>query len=341
MKQQVLVIRFSALGDVAMTIPVIYSIAHKYPETIFTVLTRPFFAHLFVNRPCNVSLTEVDWKEEYHGVLGIWRLLRRLSAVHVCCVADLHNVSRSWLIDFFFLVQRKRVAMVDKMRWKRKALISSRHRAIHPNYVRRYADVFARLGYPVEMDFRSLFESVPPILPFQISSLSVGIAPFARYANKTYPLELMEEIVARLTGQGYIVYLFGSRGAEADILTRWQSMYMGCISLAGHYPMEQELAIISHLPLMVTMDSANQHLASLVGTRTLTLWGSTIPACGFLGYGQKEEDAIYLALPCQPCSIAGSKRCKLRHTECLYGITPSLLVERITQIIRLQNKKNQ
>lgn len=327
-----LIVRLSALGDVAMTIPAIYSLAEQYPALQITVVTRPFFARLFINRPDNVSIVEADFKGRHKGVGGTWRLLRQLSALRPDCVADLHNVLRSWEIDAWFRLHGVRVAMVDKNRRARKRLFSQKE--AQRNYVDRYADVFARLGFPIELTFRSVFDAREAEPPFEPRHPAVGVAPFARYYNKTYPPEMMRQVVERLCRSGISVYLFGGRGREQQELQSWADDIKGCESVAGLYPIEQEIALMSRMKLMVSMDSANQHLASLAGTPVVSIWGSTTPACGFAGYGQSADKAIVLSLPCQPCSVAGKPTCPLGHLDCMCTISPATIVDKVTETIK-------
>lgn len=331
MKKNILILRFSALGDVAMTLPVIYSLARQYPDLQVTVLTRPFFARLFVNRPSNIRLMETDFKGIHKGLGGVLRLLGMLRICRFDGIADLHNVLRSWLIDLFFLWQGKKVVMVDKQRRGRRKVLSEHARQV--NYVHRYAEVFARLGFPVKLTFRSVYESVPPEVPLRIDRPAVGIAPFARYFNKIYPLEKMLQVANLLATQGFHVYFFGGGDRETKILNSWQQDCPNSISLAGKYSLEEELAIMSHIDVMITMDSANQHLAALTGTKVISVWGSTTPACGFAGYNQDERNAVCLNLPCQPCSIAGGKECPRQHLDCLNRIEPAAIAGKVSALI--------
>lgn len=330
-KNSVLIVRLSALGDVAMTLPVIYSVAAAHPDTVFCVLTRPFFSRLFIARPKNVSLVCADFNKRYGGFWGMIRLLRDLNRYGFGMVADLHNVLRSWLIDAFFMLKGKRVVMVDKQRSGRKAVIKSRQR--QTSYIKRYADVFQRLGLGAPTDFRRLPEEGLSPVPLALGDRVVGIAPFARYATKTYPLDLMEQVIEGLSRRSCAVLLFGAKGDEKAVLDSLQRKYSSVVSVAGRYSIEEELALMSRLRLMVSMDSANQHLASLVGTRVLTLWGGTTPSCGFAPYGQSGADSVCLNLPCQPCSIAGEKRCQRRTFDCMRRISPECVVEIILSII--------
>lgn len=329
-----LIIRLSALGDVAMTVPAIYSLAEKYPDLTIDVVTRPFFARVFINLPANVNVIGVDFKGEYKGVTGTLKLLRRLGSLRPDCVADLHNVLRSWIIDNYFRLRGVRVEMVDKQRSKRGQLFKTGEQ--QPSFIRRYAEVFARLGYPVDLTFRSLYEKQPAALPFEPKHPAVGIAPFARYFNKTYPAGQMREVIGSLTADGYHVYLFGGRGQEAEELQKWAAACENCESLAGRFSLEEEIALMGAMDVMVSMDSSNQHMAALAGTTVVSVWGSTTPACGFMGYRQTKENALCLDIPCQPCSVGGSPECPKGHFDCMRQLEPKAIVDRIRQLVPLK-----
>lgn len=325
-RPHLLILRLSALGDVAMTLPAIYSLARAYPHLRITVATRPFFARLFINRPENVELFEVDTRGDHHGTKGLLRLTAQLRALRPTHVADLHDLLRSRVIRTALAATGAVTDVVRKQRSQRKHLTVHKSREFTVNFVQRYADVFARLGFPVELTFRSLFEGTPLD---SVQRSGVGLAPFARYATKTYPPELMEQVARQLTDAGHRVYLFGAPGPEKQTLQRWQARNPALTVVAGTLAIEQELELMARLQVMVSMDSANMHLASLVATPVVSVWGSTLPQCGFMGYRQSIDNAVALDLPCQPCSIAGLEECPLGHTDCLRRLPPTRLTAQI------------
>lgn len=323
--KSILVYRLSALGDVAMTIPAIYSCARRWNEVTFHVVTVAFCAQLFVNAPANVVVHPVE------KPIGTWRLLKALSKIEVDAVADMHNVLRSWIVDTMFWLRGKRVRMLKKNRNERHAILKEGKSTQRP-FTQRYFDVFERLGLPCEPCFSSLFETMPP-LPVDFTKGNerwIGIAPYARYENKMYPLDQMKHVVRLLTEQQDIrLFLFGSRGEQAEILKQWESLSPRIHSVAGRFSLQEELALMAHLDVMLSMDSANQHMASLVGTRVVSVWGSTTPACGFLGYSQQDTDALYLNLSCQPCTTSGSPTCKSHSFDCLKKLLPEMIVRKL------------
>ena len=112
--EHILIIRFSAIGDVAMTVPVVYSLATQYPEVRITMLSRPFAKPLFENLAPNVGFMEADIKGEYHGIKGLYALYRRLIAKNFTAIADLHNVLRSDYLRLRFNLDQYKVAHINK-----------------------------------------------------------------------------------------------------------------------------------------------------------------------------------------------------------------------------------
>lgn len=324
--KNVVILRLSALGDVAMTVPVIYSVARQYPNVQFTVVTRPFFRRVFINPPSNLSFIDFDAKGRHKGLFGLLKLISELMKHRFAAVADLHDLPRTRLIGFALRLTGSSVAVVDKNRKGRKNLTKDKLRTFQQNYIERYADVFSRLRLPITLNFKNLYS-------VDEERRGVGIAPFARYQTKTYPPDKMEVVAQKLTEAGVNVTLFGAAGEEQVQLEQWVQRNPKLKSLAGCLPIEEEIHEMSRLRVMVTMDSANMHLASLVGTPVVSIWGSTIPQCGFLGYGQSANNTLWVDLPCQPCSVAGLPECPLGNTACMHRLTPSQIYEKVLSFL--------
>lgn len=348
MKKQptLLIIRMSALGDVAMTLPVIYSVARQYPQWNIKVLTQHFFSKLFVNHPENISFILAYPKGRHRGIAGLLRLIARIRKEQVDVVADFHNVLRSRIICLFLWLTGIPVAIVNKDRNGRRKLtrVKNKQLVAQTNYVLRYSHVLAQLHLPVTLTFNSLFADkgdlslLPSVLQTAASTCRIGIAPFARYDTKTYPVQQMEQVLRILSAKGCRLFLFGSSGEEKRVLDAWAQQYPACISLPGMLELRQELILISHLDLMISMDSANMHLASLVNTPVISLWGSTTPLSGFLGWRQSAGNAICKQLPCQPCSISGLRKCPMRHFLCMKSVTPEEICLKVEEVINRQNR---
>ena len=319
--KRLLIIRFSALGDVAMLVPVVQALAAAYPDWEITVLSRRQTAPLFEGLAGNVRFFGADLKDRHHGIAGLNTLLQDIDYTQFDYVADMHNVLRSKYLRWRFLLAGKAVATIRKGRFSKWWL--TRTHCVDkplPTTIDRYCRVLCRLGFAFDL---------PPVAHFSTHGTGVGIAPFAAHQGKIYPLNKMEEVVRLLSAKGEKIYLFGAGEKEKAVLHDWESKYPNVESLAGRYTMAQEIAVMRRLRLMLTMDSANMHLASIAGTRVLSVWGATHPAAGFLGYGQSEKDCIQRSLPCRPCSVYGNKPCRFSDYRCL-DIPPAAIVKRIT-----------
>ena len=346
-KEHILVIRFSALGDVAMVVPVVWALANQYPDIRITVLSRGFARTLFDDLAPNVNFMEADLNTEYHGVRGLNALYRRLVAKQFTKVADLHNVLRSDYLRMRFNLGRYRVEHIDKHRRQRKKLISYKNKIKQqlPTSFENYAEVFERLGYPIDISkFRSIFPKeggnlnmLPAIFgPKKSFEQWIGIAPFAAHEGKVYPPRLMEQVIFQLlqTYPKARLFLFGKGEQENKYFQLWSAQYHQCVFVSRHCEtMYQDLILMSHLDVMLSMDSANMHLASLTDTPVVSVWGATHPMAGFLGYNQNKDNVIQIDLECRPCSIFGNKPCQRGDYACLQNIPPKRIVERIKSII--------
>ncbi len=331
------------MGDVAMLVPVVSSLAKQYPDLRITVLSRPFARPFFEELAPNVGFMEADLKGEYSGVTGLNALYRRLVAKNFTAIADMHNILRSSYLRMRFNLGRYRVEHINKHRHERRLLTSTgEHRVMQqlPTSFENYADVLARLGYPVKLEFDSIF---PPsggnlrlvsehIGEKKLFQQWIGIAPFAAHRGKIYPVEKMELAMAEIIRRhpSCRIFLFGGGDKEFDVLNDWCARYKNCTNVSALLgSLQQEMIVMSHLDVMVSMDSANMHLAAICGTRVVSVWGATHPFAGFMGWHQSDDDAVQLDMACRPCSIYGNRPCRRGDYACMTNIDPMAVADRV------------
>ena len=336
---KILVIRMSALGDVAMVIPVLYPICRSYPQKEFTLITSPLAAQLYIDRPQNLTIRAIDTKKEYKGIKGVFTLFKELKKEKFDAVADLHDVLRSKLLSLLFRLKGTSVATIDKGR-REKREITSQNRSFFKQLktsFERYADVFKVLGLQASQKFTPL--NAPTTLPDWLQRSAedttkwIGIAPFSKHTGKNYPLDKLSEVVTRLaeTNQ-YKIFLFGSP-ADGKELDKWQDKKGRVVSLCNHkLGFKTEMTLMTQLKVMVSMDSANMHIATLMGTPVISIWGATHPFTGFLGWGLDETSVIERKdLTCRPCSVFGNKPCQFADYRCM-NITPEIVINKIKEV---------
>lgn len=337
---KILVIRLSALGDVAMVIPVLYPICREYPQKEFTLLTSPVAAQLYIDTPENLIVKAVDTKKDYKGLKGIFKLFGELKRERFDAVADLHDVLRSKILSLLFKINGVKVATINKGRNEKRNITSSEKRGTFKQLktsFERYADVFKELELVAKQDFKPLNVAAPLPEWLQRNTTDktkwIGVAPISLHKGKNYPLERMREVVERLAQtKQYKIFIFGSP-SDGKLLDSWQDKEGYIISLCNHkLGFRNEMALMKHLSAVVSMDSANMHIARLVGTPVISIWGATHRYSGFLGWGLTKESVIERNdLECRPCSVFGNRPCKYGDYRCM-DIATEKVIEKIKEI---------
>lgn len=340
--KHILVIRLSAMGDVAMTVPVLRAFSVQYPEIKITVVSRPFFKPFFKDIP-NVNFFAVDLNERHKGFLGLLRLFSDLKKLKIDFVADLHNVLRSKIIRTLFWFSGKKVAATNKGRKAKKELTRHENKIFQPvkSMFENHIETFVKLGFSLDLSNPVFPEKV--ILPKEIlneipflNEKKIGIAPFAQYESKVYPLDLMQKVIDELaTNSNYSIYLFGGGKKEIELLNKLQNNHKNVVVLAGKLKLEQELAIISNLGVMLSMDSGNAHIAAMLGVKVITLWGATHPYTGFKPFNQPDDYCITSdreKFPLLPTSVYGNKQLE-GYENAMRTILPEKVVTKIKNVI--------
>lgn len=316
--KHILVIRLSAMGDVAMTVPVLRAFSIQNPEVKITVVSRPFFKPFFDTIP-NVSFFGVDLKKRHKGFLGLLRLFSDLKKLEITHVADLHNVLRSKVVRNLFALSGKKVAATDKGRVDKKALTRAVNKIFEPtkSMFERHVQTFNKLGFQVDLSNpkfpeKAVLSNVVLSKIGEISSMKlIGIAPFAQYESKVYPLDLMQNVIDELAkNPTQKILLFGGGNEEIQKLNQLQNNHQNVIVVAGKLTFQEELQLISNLDIMLSMDSGNAHIAAMLGVNVITLWGATHPYAGFKPFNQLMENCLVSnrnKYPLLPTSVYGNK----------------------------------
>ena len=332
--KKLLVIRFSALGDIAMTVPVVHDLAVQYPDLEITMLSREMARPLFERMPKNVHFIAADLKGRHKGLLGLCRLWRDAHLSDFDYIADFHGVLRTWWLRTEGCLRRKKIAKIDKGRKGKKALTREKNKVFvqqATSFV-RYAKVLEQLGFPIKPQFTKIDYSVFCETQKTPSETWIGIAPFAKHQAKVYPMDKMEQVIKALgERENTTIFLFGGGTAEHEQIEKLCAKYNNVQPAKSQQGLKGELGLMSQLDAMLSMDSANMHLASLVGTRVISVWGGTHPYAGLLGWNQKTEDCIQLDLPCRPCSVYGNKPCYRGDYACMNGIAPEQIIAKLVQ----------
>lgn len=346
---KILVLRFSAMGDVALIVPVLRSLVKAHPNVEVTVVTRPRFAPFF-NDLERVTAFSADVDHTYNGIFGIRELfgalIRRASYDYVI---DLHDHIRTVMLRTLFKLFFTDVVVFDKGRKEKKAFARKQNKVISPlpHTVERYRSAFLKAGLSFELlppphfapgeEVRATVAHWLVEKGLQKKEPWIGLAPFAMHASKIWPLEnwpkAMEEV---LQTREVKFFLFGGGEKEIRFFESLENKFPGtCVVVAGQLKLHEEIGLMTHLDMMVCTDSANMHLSALAGVTTLSVWGGTHPAVGFAPLGNNNTliQIVREELPCRPCSVYGRATCYVGGFPCLTRISPALIAGQVLQTL--------
>ena len=257
---------------------------------------------------------------------------------NIDAVADLHNVLRSKIVRGLFAVSGKKVAFTDKGRADKRALTRAKNKVFKPvkSMFERHCDTFKQLGFPI--DLAKIEFPQKAILSDDILKITgtkdqkwIGIAPFAQYLSKVYPLDLMQTVIDDLVKTNVKIFLFGGGEKEILKLNQLKGNHENVVIVAGKIKFQQELDLISNLDLMLSMDSGNAHIAAMLGVKVITLWGATHPFAGFKPFNQPDDFCITAdrkQYPLLPTSVYGNKIIE-GYEDAMRTILPSVVVQKI------------
>ena len=305
-----------------MIVPVFREVLEQNPTLEIVFVSRKNFADLFAGIP-NLIFKGID-VDDYKGLFGMERLAHELKKEYKPnLIGDLHDVIRSKILNKIFKRKGYEVYKLDKEKEEKEELTDVWNLNKKPlrHNTERYADVIRKMGFPVVLSHQYRVR--------KSKKSGIGFAPFAQHHGKMLPLEKSLEL-AKILAEKHRIYFFGGGKSEVEILDSWVAQIPNAENLAGKLTLQGELEKISELELMISMDSANMHLASVVGTRCVSVWGSTHPFAGFLGYGQSKNDVVQVKdLTCRPCSIFGDKACYRGDWACLEELTIQQVLDKI------------
>jgi ADP-heptose:LPS heptosyltransferase len=330
-----------------MTVPVINLLIQQHPELNITMVSNGFVKPLF-NDIERLQFYAADLKGRHKGFKGLYRLYLDLkSSFSFDAIADLHDVLRTKILRSFFIFSGKRIAVIDKGRKEKKELTRKKNKILKPlkTTFQRYADVFDSLQLPVVLNYSEGIKKIIRPADLQLQQLNgegnytIGLAPFAQYAEKTYPPNKMKEVIRLLLRHKEIkIFLFGGN-SDAAMFQQWEKEFERVESMAGKFNFQRELQLISSLDVMISMDSANMHLASLYSVPVVSIWGATHPYAGFYGWGQLPENAVQIDLYCRPCSVFGNKPGYRGDLACLNNISPLTVYNKVMENLKALQAK--
>ena len=243
---------------------------------------------------------------------------------------------RTWVLGKFFKWSGIPVFTIDKGRAEKKQLTQKENKRIEQldHTTERYQQVFNEIGIKSNLIYNnSIHPSSTKSFEYDNTKQWIGIAPFSKHAQKEWPLEKVKGLVEKLNDSNkYEILLLGGGTHEKIILETISSSFKNAHSVVGKYDLIDEIPLVKKLSLLVSMDSFNMHLASLLGVKVVSIWGATH---SFAGFGPVNGNDMYKVeipieqLDCRPCSVFGSKACYRGDLACMNRISVEMVQEKL------------
>ena len=327
------------MGDVALTVPVLRSVLEQNPDVHITLVSNKAFEPFFHDLP-RFEFYGVDL-DKYKGIIGLYKLFKELSKYQKWdCITDLHSVMRTWVLSKFFKWSGIPVFAIDKGRAEKKALTQKGNKIYKqlPHTTMRYQQVFKGAGISSKLVYKNaIHPSSTKSFDFDSSKKWIGIAPFSKHTQKEWPLDKVTALLKALDGTNqYEILLFGGGTEEKILLKTLASSFENVTSVVEKYSLEDEVSLVEQLSLLVSMDSFNMHLASLLGVKVVSIWGATHSLAGFGPVNGNEKFKVEVPieeLNCRPCSVFGNKPCHRGDFACMQRISVEMVEEKINFVL--------
>ena len=307
--KKILIIRFSSIGDIVLTSPVVRCVKQQIPGAEIHFITKKFFSDLIEFNP------HIDKKIYLQDKVS--ETIKHLRNQKYDLVIDLHKSIRSKLIT---TALRIKTISFDKLNYKKWLLVRFKKNTLpYKHIVDRYFDELKKINVFNDNKGLELFTNdvTLPLLPFKnYIAFVIG----AKHETKKLPSEKIIEIIKQLNGN--IVLVGGKEDEKTGEIIRNsfpEKIFNGC----GRYSVLQSALVISHADVVITHDTGMMHIAAAFKKKIVSIWGNTVPEFGMFPYMPGAENYSVIAevknLYCRPCSKLGYEKCPEKHFRCMYS----------------------
>ena len=338
--KHICILQTAFLGDVVLTLPLVQAIKNYSPKTLITFVSTPLAASVTSSAKAVDYIVTYDKRGIRRGFDGIKFLANHLKAQHIDCILTPHRSLRSSLVSkltgakYSITFNKSALSLLYTRRVK---YINNKHEIDRNlDLLRAFSDydeiIKAHLSVEVEIHSadKSFVESTLIQHGIADGSKFVVLAPGSVWATKRWKEYHFANLANQIKSEGLGVVTIGSEDEKA--LGRRVVGDNG-FNFSGKLTIPQTLHLLSLASVLVTNDSAPTHLAGLVNTPTITIFGPTSPIFGFRPIGENDICLELSDLKCKPCSIHGANTCPIKTHACMEDLHPRAVLEAIHQIL--------
>ena len=327
MSLKVLIIRFSSIGDIVLTSPVVRCLKTQRPDVELHYLTKANNLWLLKDNP---------YIDHIHLLDGnLWKVIGKLKKENFDVIIDLHNNLRTFQIKTILGTQNY---SFNKLNWEKWLLVNLKINAL-PNIhiVDRYMETVRSLG--VQNDNKGLDYFIPyrdiverDWLPEQHQRGYVAFAIGGQHETKKLPLKRMIELCEKIN---YPIVLLGGKedaknGEAIELKLGSDLIFNAC----GKYNFNQSASVVQQAEIVFTHDTGLMHVAAAFKKKVYSIWGNTIPDFGMYPYQTNFVLIENRHLRCRPCSKIGHKKCPHGHFKCMNDISFDFQIKELKQLYK-------
>lgn len=314
MRKKILVIRFSSIGDIVLTTPVIRCLKKQLDAEVHFLTKQQYLPLL----EANLHIDKVFAIQK-----NVWEVLPNLRRERYDYVVDLHKNLRSFQVRLGLLFGVKWLVFnkLNLEKWLLTALKINRLPNIH--IVDRYLAAVAPLGVVNDglgLDFFFAQPQHPsPLIPYSTTFIAFAIG--AQYQTKRLPIA---KIVGICKGIAQPIVLLGGQAEAEDGEKIAEQTGTHVVNLCGKLSLHESAEVLRQAALVITHDTGMMHIAAAFQRKILSIWGNTVPALGmspYYGTANPDQNTSFEVegLPCRPCSKIGHQHCPKGHFRCMNG----------------------
>ncbi len=315
---KILVIRFSSIGDIILTTPVLTAIKTKYPNSEIDFVTLERFKDAISGNK-NIDKLILFNKEKYKGINGIYKFSKTIKSNNYDIVIDLHSKMRSKILTKFISAKTYRY---KKRSWWKTLLVKMRiikyevDGTIVNNYFGAVKKGLGVIKNSEKLEFDFTKKDLEKVEKYKNSII---FAPGASKETKKWPKEYFGELgKLLLKNSNKKIILIGSKKEYEELEVIKNIAGKDIINLAGKLSLKESGALMSQAEFVLTNDSGPFHIARGVRSKVFAIFGPTAP--NMFEYDEKSI-LIYENTSCSPCSLHGDAECPKKHFDCMKKLT--------------------
>lgn len=331
--KKVLIIRFSSIGDIVLTSPVIRCLKEYYPETEIHYLTKKSFSPVLKANPYITKIHEFD------DDLG--STIHDLQTEAFDFIVDLHRNLRSRIVKTRLQKPSGTFSKLNRSKW---ILVNAKINLLPDvHLVERYFNAVEKLGVSYDgqgLDYYISGEeqmNMNELIPYDFHERYMLVVVGGKHRTKQIP----EHKLLRICNEaGYPVILSGGQEDKQQAETVAGQLKVPVYNACGRHSINESAFFVKKASVVLSPDTGLMHIAAAFRKPLVTLWGNTVPEFGMYPFLSDENQDIYRIheikdLNCRPCSKIGFERCPQGHFRCMNEIKEEDVLQSIREVTNI------